>query len=88
MRGRTSGTALRSRGWPQEWCMMEFRDPGCSGSAVCSTAGAGVSSGTTSGSGSCFLLPLTLMTVSTVACMSCPRHVGHHEGVLSTLSGH
>ena len=47
--------------------MMEFSDPWASGSAGLSTAGAGLSSG--SGSGSCFLLPLTLMTVSTVACM-------------------
>lgn len=48
--------------------MMEFRDP-CSDSAGCVAAGAGVFSGTASGSGSCFLLPLTLMTVSTVACV-------------------
>ena len=48
--------------------MMEFKDP-CSDSAGCVAEGAGVSSGTISGSGSCFLLPLTLMTVSTVACM-------------------
>lgn len=47
--------------------MMEFSEPWASGSAGLSTAGAGLSSG--SGSGSCFLLPLTFMTVSTVACM-------------------